>query len=79
MLLFSGVGHVGEYASPSGSVCLRCLTLTLSGPVELFLLFSRRLDLCYVGLSVFLSMCLICFVFDCVAELFVECVCYLCG
>ena len=31
------------------------------------------------SLSVFLSMCLFVFLFDCVGELFVECVCYLCG
>ena len=27
-----------RYASPSGHMCLRCLMLTLSGPVLLFLL-----------------------------------------
>ena len=27
-----------RYESPSGPMCLRCLMLTLSGPVELFLL-----------------------------------------
>ena len=63
-----------RYASPSGPMCLLCLLLTLSGPVELLFL------LCFIaawtsvvvsvmlvdcGLSVFLSMC------DC---LFVLCV-----
>ena len=38
MLLFSDVLYVlVRYASPSGSMCLRCLMLTLSGHVELFL------------------------------------------
>ena len=51
MLLFSDVLYMlVRYASPSGPMCLRCLMLTLSGPVEL--LFCR-LDLCcgecYVG------------------------------
>ena len=32
-----------RYASPSGPLCLRCLMLTLSGPVELFYCL---LDLC---------------------------------
>ena len=61
MLLFSDCVHVG------GPMCLRCLMLTLSGPVELliFLCFiaawtcvvlSVMLVVC--SLSVFLSMCL---------------------
>ena len=60
-----------RYASPSGPMCLRCLMLTLSGPVELFLLcfiatwtcvvVSVRLVVC--SLSVFLSMCLFVCVF----------------
>ena len=55
------------YASPSGPMCLRCLMLTLSGPVELlfFLCFISawicvvvivRLVVC--SFSVVLSMCL---------------------
>ena len=37
MLLFSDVLYMlVRYASPSGPMCLRCLMLTLSGPVELF-------------------------------------------
>ena len=28
-----------RYASPSGTMCLRCLMLTLSGPVELLFYF----------------------------------------
>ena len=86
MLLFSDVLYIlVRYASPNGPMCLRCLMLTLSGPVELlFLLCFIAALTCVVvsvmlvvcSLSVFLSMCL---VLDCVGELFVECVCYLCG
>ena len=68
MLLFSDMLYMlVRYASPSGLMCLRCLMLTLSCPVELLFL------LCYIAtwtcvvvsvmlvvcsLSVFLSMCL---------------------
>ena len=81
----------GLRVSPSGLMGLRCLMLTLSGPVELlFLLCFIATWTCVVvsvmlvvcSLSVFLSMCLVCFVcfmFDCVDEFFVEYVCYLCG
>ena len=89
MFLFSDVLYMlVRYASPSGHMCLRCLMLTLSGPVELLFLLcfiatwtcvvvSVRLVVC--SLSVFLSMCLfvLCFMLDCVVESFVECVCYL--
>ena len=52
MLLFSDVLYMlVRYASPSGPLCLRCLMLTLSGPVE-----SVRLVVC--SLNGFLSMCL---------------------
>ena len=38
-MLFSDMLYMlVRYASPSGPMCLRCLMLTLSGPVELFLL-----------------------------------------
>ena len=68
MLLFSDVLYMlVRYASPSGPMCLRCLMLTLSGPVELLCLLcfiaawtcvvvSVMLVVC--SLSVFLSMCL---------------------
>ena len=85
MLLFSDVLYMlVRYASPSGPMCLNCLMLTLSGPVELLflLLFYCRLDLCcgecYVGclqfecFPVYVSVCFVCFMFDCVGELFVE-------
>ena len=92
MLLFSDMLYMlVRYASPRGPMCLRCLMLTLSGHVELsFLLCFNAAWTCVMvsvmlvvcSLSVFLYMCLVCFVsfmLDCVGELFVECVCYLCG
>ena len=56
MLLFSDMLYMlVRYASPSGPMCLRCLMLTLSCPVELLFLLYCYLDLCcgecYVGLS----------------------------
>ena len=40
MLLFSDIVYMlVRYASPSGPICLRCLMLTLSGPVELLFFF----------------------------------------
>ena len=86
MLLSDVLYMLVRYSSPCGPMCLRWLMFTLSGPVELlFLLCFIAAWTCVVvsvmlvvcGLSVFLSMCL-CFVFDCVAELFVECVCFCC-
>ena len=68
MLLFSHMLYMlVRYASPSGPMCLRCLMLTLSGPVELLFLLcfiatwtcavvSVMLVVC--SLSVLLSMCL---------------------
>ena len=68
-MLFSDVLYMSvRYASPGGPMCLRCLMLTLSCPVELlfFLCFiaawtcvvvSVMLVVC--SLSVFLSMCLL--------------------
>ena len=82
MLLFSDM--LVRYASPSGHMCLRCLMLTLSGPV-VFALFYCHLHLCCVGclqfecVPVYVSVCFVCFIFYCVGALFVECVCYLCG
>ena len=68
MLLFSDMLYMlVRYASLSGPMCLRCLMLTLSGPVELlFLLCFIATWTCVVvsimlivcSLSVFLSMCL---------------------
>ena len=67
MLLFSDMLYMlVRYASASGPICLSCLMLTLSGPVELFLLCFIATWTCVVvsvmlvvcSLSVFLSMCL---------------------
>ena len=68
MLLFSDVLYMlVRYASPSGPMCLRCLILTLTGPVELlFLLCFITAWTCVVvsvmlivcSLSAFLPMCL---------------------
>ena len=84
-MLFSDMLYMlVRYTSPSGSMCWRCLILTLSGPVELLYLLCLiatwtcavvRVMLVVCSLSVFLSMCLVCFVcfrFDCVGEFFVE-------
>ena len=72
-----------RYESPSGPMCLRCQMLTLSDPVELFLRCCIATWPCVVVsvmLVVFsLSVCFMCFMFDCVGYLFVEYVCYLCG
>ena len=56
--------------------------------VVVFDLFDCRLDLCsgecyfgclqFVCFPIYGSVCFVCFMFDCVVELFVECVCYLC-
>ena len=75
------------YVSNSSPVCLRCLMLTLSDPVELLFLLCFIATWTYVVVSVMLVVCSlcfpinvsVCFVFDCVGELFVECICYLCG
>ena len=68
MLLFSDVLYMlVRYASPSGPMCLKCLMLTLSGPVELFFFLCFitawtcvvvRVMLVVCSLSVFLYMCL---------------------
>ena len=68
MLLFSDMLYMlVRYASPNGLMCLRCLMLTLSGPVEWLFLFCCiatwtcvvvRVILVVCSLSVFLSMCL---------------------
>ena len=63
MLLFSDVLYMlVRYASPGGTMCLRCLMLTLSGPVELLFLLcfivTWSCDVVSVILVVcFLSMC----------------------
>ena len=62
MLLFSDMLYIMvRYVSPSGPMCLKCMMLTLSDPVELFVTWtcvvvSVMLVVC--SLSVVLSMCL---------------------
>ena len=75
MLLFSDMfDMLVRYANPSGPMCMRCMMLILSGPVELFLL------LCFIALGhclqcvcfpIYVSVCVVCFMFDCVGELWV--------
>ena len=91
MLLFSDVLYMLViYASPSGPMCLRCMMRTFIRPcLVVFALFYCRLVLCcgecyfgclqFVGFPIYVSVCVVWFMFDCVGELFVECVCYLCG
>ena len=68
MLVFSDILYMSvRYVSPSSPICLRCLMLTLLDPVELFVCFPI-----YVSFSV------VYFMFECVGELLVECICYLC-
>ena len=56
MLLFSDILYtLVRYASPSGTMCLRCLMFTLSGPVE-FLCLICFIDACVV-VSVMLVVC----------------------
>ena len=55
MLLFSNVlCMLMRYASPSSSMCLRCLMLTLSGPVEFLFFF---LVLFCIALNVIFGRC----------------------
>ena len=79
MLLFRDVLYMlVRYASPSGSMCLRCLMLSLPGPVELLFLLcfiaawtcgvvSVMLVVC--SFSVFLYMCLFVLCVLCLAVL----------
>ena len=76
MLLFSDMLYMlVRYASPSGPMCLRC-------PVELLFLLCFIATLtccgeCFVGCLQFecvlsyVSVCFVCFMFDCVGDLFV--------
>ena len=58
MLLFSDVLYMlVRYASPSGPMCLRCLMLTLSGPVELLFLLCFIAAWTCVVVSVMLVIC----------------------
>ena len=84
MLLFSNMLYMlVRYAIPSGSMSLRFLMLT-SGHVELMFLlcklFDCHLDLCrgecyfgclqFVCFPIYVSVCFVCFMFECVSKLF---------
>ena len=57
-MLFSDMLYVlVRYASPSGPMCLRCLMLTLSGPVELLFLLCLISTWTCVVVSVILVVC----------------------
>ena len=58
MLLFCDMlNMLVRYASPSGPMCLRCLMLTLSGPVELLFLLCFIATWTCVVVSVMLVVC----------------------
>ena len=66
MLLFSDMLYMlVRYASPSGPMCLKCLMLTLSGPVELLFL------LCFIAIWTCGECYVCCLQFECVL-----CVCF---
>ena len=67
MLLFSDLLYMlVRHASPIGPMCLRCLRLTLSGPMELFWT-------CFV-VSIILIVCSLCFyLYRCMFVLCVFC------
>ena len=76
MLLFSDMLYM--LVSPSGPMCLRCMMLTLG----LLCLLCFIAAWTYIVVSAILVVCskfVVCFMFDCLGEVFVECVCYLCG
>ena len=57
-MLFSDVLYMlGKYVSPSVHMCLRCLMLTLSGPVELLFLLCFIVAWTCVVVSVMLAVC----------------------
>ena len=79
MLLFNNVVYMlVRYESPSGPMCLRCLVLTFSGPVELLFCFVLLplVMLVVCSLSVFLSMCVSCLtvLVNCLLNVFTMCV-----
>ena len=62
-----------RYASPSGSMCLRCLMLTLSGPVELLFLLCFSAAWTCVVVSVMLIVCSLSVLSMCLLVLCVSC------
>ena len=91
MLLFSDVLYMLVRYASKWSYMFEVLEVDFIRPcgVVVFALFYCRLDLrcgeCYAGclqfecVPIYVSACFVCFMFDCVGELFVECVCYLSG
>ena len=74
MLLFSDVLYMlVRYVSPSGPMCLRCLMLTLSGPVELLFLFCFIAACASMFLFVLCVLCLTVLV-NCLLNTFAICV-----
>ena len=70
MLLFSDVLYkLARYARPIGPMCLRCLMLTLPGPVELLfwlcVVVSVRLVVGSLSVFLYVSVCFVCFMLDC--------------
>ena len=67
MLLFSDMLYMlVTYVSPVGPMCLRCLILTLLGPVELLFLLCFSAAWTCVGVSVILVVSSLCvFLFMC--------------
>ena len=58
MLLFSDLLYIlVSYESPNGSMCLRCLMVTSSGPVELLFLLCFITSWTYVVVSVIVVVC----------------------
>ena len=90
MLLFSDMLHIlVRHASPSGPMCLRCLMLTLSGPVELLFLLCFMATWTSVVVSIMLvvwfeyfpinasvCVCVLCLtvLVDCLLNVFACCV-----
>ena len=67
MLLFSDMVYMlMSYVSPSDPMCLRCLMLTLSGPVELLFLLGFTAAWTCVVVSVNLIVCSWCIFHICV-------------
>ena len=67
MILFSDVLYMlVRYASPSDPMCLRCLMLTLSGPIELLFLLCFIAAWTCVVVSVMLVVCSLSFSYQCI-------------
>ena len=84
MLLFNYTLYMlVRYGSPIGTICLKCLMLILSGPVEffyVFIVFPLRLEFEVTAIVVVCSLCVpylwvcLCFVHECLLNAFIICV-----